>query len=76
MGGRQVKHSPFLYYNVGPKHSKYQEINAFCNNFFHKKHTVEGNYINAMKTTFDLNFDLYQAVKQHGYTKTKQKTSR
>ena len=23
-----------------------------------------------MKTTFDLNFDLYQAFKQHGYTET------
>ena len=28
-----------------------------------------GDYINTMKTTFDLNFDLYQAFKQHGYTK-------
>ena len=29
--------------------------------------TVVGDYINTMKTTFDFNFDLYQAVKQHGY---------
>ena len=29
--------------------------------------TVVGDYINTMKTTFDLNFDVYQAVKQHGY---------
>ena len=29
-----------------------------------------GDYINIMKTTFDLNIDLYQAFKQHGYTKT------
>ena len=25
--------------------------------------------INIMKTTFELNFDFYQAFKQHGYTK-------
>ena len=31
--------------------------------------TVVGDYINTMKTTFDLNYDLYQAFKQHGYTK-------
>ena len=31
--------------------------------------TVVGDYINKMKTTFDLNFDLHQAFKQHGYTK-------
>ena len=24
-------------------------------------------YINTMKTTFDFNFDLNQALKQHGY---------
>jgi len=27
--------------------------------------TVVSVYINTMKTTFDLNFGLYQAVKQH-----------
>ena len=27
-------------------------------------------YINTMKTTFDFNFDFYQAFKQHNYTKT------
>ena len=32
-------------------------------------YTVVGNYINTMRTTFDFNFDLYQAFKQHGYTK-------
>ena len=32
--------------------------------------TVVGAYINKMKTTFHLNFNLYQAFKQHGYTKT------
>ena len=32
--------------------------------------TVVGDNINIMKTTFELNFDLYQAFKQHGYTKT------
>ena len=30
--------------------------------------TVVGKYINTMKTTFDLNFDFYQAVKLHEYT--------
>ena len=30
--------------------------------------TVLGDVINTMKTTFDLNFNLYQIVKQHGYT--------
>ena len=30
--------------------------------------TMVGNYLNIMKTTFGLNFDLYQAVKQRGYT--------
>jgi len=28
------------------------------------KHTVVGDNIMTMKTTFDLNFDLYEAVKQ------------
>ena len=32
--------------------------------------TVVGDYINIIKTTFYLNFDLYQAFKQQGYTKT------
>ena len=27
-------------------------------------------FTNKIKMTFDLNFDLYQAFKQHGYTKT------
>ena len=31
--------------------------------------TVVGDNINIMKTTFELNFDFYQAFKQHGYTK-------
>ena len=30
---------------------------------------VVGDNINIMKTTFELNFDLYLAFKQHGYTK-------
>ena len=29
---------------------------------------MEGEYINTMKTTFDLNFDQNQAVEQYGYT--------
>ena len=28
-----------------------------------------GENINIIKTTFDFNFDLYQAFEQHGYTK-------
>ena len=32
--------------------------------------TVVGYYINIMKTTFDFNFNLYQALKQHLYTKS------
>ena len=31
--------------------------------------TVVGDNINIMKTTFECNFYLYQAFKQHGYTK-------
>ena len=31
-------------------------------------HAMVGEYINTMKTTFDFNLDLYQAVKQDGYT--------
>ena len=39
--------------------------------FFRKMvSTLVGDYINTIKTTFDLKFDLYQAVKQHGDTKT------
>ena len=33
------------------------------------QYTVVGDNINIMKTTFEFNFDLYQAFKQHGYTK-------
>ena len=29
--------------------------------------TVVVAYINTTKTTFDFNFDLYKALKQHGY---------
>ena len=32
-------------------------------------YTVVGDNINIMKTTFELNFDFFQAFKQHGYTK-------
>ena len=31
-----------------------------------KFNTVEGDYINIIKTTSDVNFDLFQALKQHG----------
>ncbi len=30
--------------------------------------TVVGDYTNTMKRIFSLNFDSYQALKQHGYT--------
>ena len=33
-----------------------------------KPNTVVSDFINIMKTTFDLNFNLYQALKPHGYT--------
>ena len=33
-------------------------------------YTVVGDTINIMKTTFELNFDFYQAFKQNEYTKT------
>ena len=32
--------------------------------------TVVGDFINTMKTTLELNFDINQAVKQHVFTKT------
>ena len=34
------------------------------------ENTVVGDYINILQTNFDFNFDLYQAFKQHEYTKT------
>ena len=34
------------------------------------RNTVVSDIINIIKTTFDFNFDLYPAFKQHGYTKT------
>ena len=35
--------------------------------------TVVGDYINTIKTTFDFNFDLYQAFIQHRNNKNKEK---
>ena len=35
--------------------------------------TVVGDNINIMKTTLEMNFYLYQAFQQHGYTKIKKK---
>ena len=35
------------------------------NPMHHASKTVVVAYINTMKTTFDLHFDIYQAVKQH-----------
>ena len=37
-------------------------ISEYCNA------KVVGDVINTVKTTFDFNFDLYQAVKPHGYS--------
>ena len=34
--------------------------------YLHQFSMVVGDYINIMKTTFDFNFDLYQAFKTHG----------
>ena len=39
------------------------EILPICGN------TVLGDNINIIKTTYELNFDFYQAFKQNGYTK-------
>ena len=36
-------------------------------------YTVVGDNINIMKTTLEMNFYLYQAFQQHGYTKIKKK---
>ena len=36
---------------------------------YYLNNTVVGNYNNTMKTTFELNFDLNYAVKQHGIHK-------
>ena len=35
----------------------------------HECYTVVGDNVNIMKTTLELNFVLYPAFKQHGYTK-------
>ena len=53
----------------GIKLLKLRNKNFF--NLFSVPHsnTVVGDYINTMKTTFDFNFDLYQAFTQHRYTK-------
>ena len=37
---------------------------AIINNYIFEKHTVVGDNTITMKTTFNLNFDLYEAVKQ------------
>ena len=55
-------------------------IQRVCGNFFNSilvsfhfclvvTSTVVGDNINIIKTTFELNFDFYQAFKQHEYTK-------
>ena len=38
------------------------------NNHINDSDTVVGDYINAMKATFDLNFYLYQGFKRREYT--------
>ena len=44
---------------------------------YYRYYAVVGDYINIKKMTFDFNFDLYQAFKQHGSQKhgTKEKLS-
>ena len=37
---------------------------------FIKTMKTTSDFIKTMKTTSDFNFDLYQAVKEHGYTET------
>ena len=50
----------------GTKNNKFN-----FSSIFNEYTTVVGDYINKMKTTFDFNFDLYKAFKQHAwYTKT------
>ena len=50
------------------KYSKLSEkgLNWWISKFWT---TMVCDYINILKTTFVFNFDLYQAFKQHGYTK-------
>ena len=52
-----------LVQTISTKVSEYLKLDV--KNIFY---TVVGENINIMKTTFDLNFDLFQAFKQHGYT--------
>ena len=40
------------------------KIEVFCPSLY----TMDGDFINTMKTTFDFNFDLNQTFKQHEYT--------
>ena len=52
------------------KHQKgaFIQILIFCGQlclFIYQFHTVVGDYINTMKTTFYLNFSQYQVFKQH-----------
>ena len=49
--------------SISTKVSEYLKLDV--KNIFY---TVVGENINIMKTTFDSNFDLFQAFKQHGYT--------
>ena len=46
----------------------YETIQIHIFSFF-KFYTVVGDNINIMKTTFELNFNSYQAFKQQGYPK-------
>ena len=46
----------------------YLKLNLLKSHIFSSS-TVVGDNINIMKTTFELNFDFFQAFKQHGYTK-------
>ena len=45
------------------------KVKFFFTGLFCVLTTVVGDNINIMKKTFECNFELYQAFKQHGYTK-------
>ena len=51
--------------SMNPKPKVYPERMKLCRDDW----TVVTVNVNIMKTTSELNFDFYQAFKQHGYTK-------
>ena len=58
-------------WEVGSWENTFGKVPIICLtslNYAFEYSTVVSNFINTMKTTFDLNFDLYQAFTQHKYT--------